>query len=451
MDVFKNHSKYIYFFAFITIIVFSFFIIFNVNTAYAYTDVKPTSGAYLEYNNYYLPLDTHTYAIYINDSFQFGATWDQPFLYSYGDLAGYSEPDMYLYGNRTQSSLQDATKVYATSINSLPVEVQPLYAPLSECPIYHAAISYDNTIRQYIAIAGSVNNGILLDMSDTGDDALEFDISISGKRPSVQYMNSVKDALSDIAIGKPSSSITPDSIKNWLFDYDGHLIVQSYKNNSLSIFAKQNAITPSYNGSYTLSFSSSGTLQDGYVVISPSVEEWLEYNRKAGGIYKPTTDEEPYYFGCSIIETIAVTPKSGSRIGKTTYSRFDVDGNLTTYYSINGLLSEVTSETINDSYVEASQTQIESLQKQIDDLKVQYNDNMKEYISNQLNVPTDDTGILGGFSDIISTIGGLTATVGGVSAMFALFFSCLPSFVLHIISFTITSLCIISIYKALRG
>lgn len=139
------------------------------------------------------------------------------------------------------------------------------------------------------------------------------------------------------------------------------------------------------------------------------------------------------------ISRISIYPYTTTSQGVIKISDTNVDNEVLVNYAIPKLESEVT-----NGDVSAAQTQA-----YIDNRNAELNRRLQEYVYN----PNIEAGknIVEKLNSIVNTVTGMIGTVSGVGAMFGLFFTCLPTFVLDIISFTIISLCIISIYKALRG
>lgn len=139
------------------------------------------------------------------------------------------------------------------------------------------------------------------------------------------------------------------------------------------------------------------------------------------------------------ISRISIYPYTTTSQGVIKISDTNEDNEVLVNYAVPKLESDV-----SNGDVSAAQTQA-----YINERNDELNRRLQEYVYN----PNIEAGknIVDKLNSIVNTVTGMIGTVSGVSAMFGLFFSCLPNFVLDIISFTIISLCIISIYKALRG
>lgn len=139
------------------------------------------------------------------------------------------------------------------------------------------------------------------------------------------------------------------------------------------------------------------------------------------------------------VSRVSIYPYTSTTQGVIKIIDTNEDNDILVNYSVPKLESDVTNGDIS-----AAQTQA-----YINDRNADIDRRLQEYVYN----PNIEAGqnIVEKLNSIVNTVTGMIGTVSGVGAMFALFFTCLPAFVLDIISFTIISLCIISIYKALRG
>lgn len=408
------------------VIIAVFVAIFDNIPAYASTGTRPTSGAYLEYNGNYLPLRQHTFAIYSDNSFFYAGTSNNTFTYKTTTPHALQGSDDSLTGQLSLPTINSAVNIiYASSIDALPQEVRWAYQPLTSCPIYKTVLVVDSS--SIVTIGKNYGDRVSLVVSvphGTNINDVVLDATFTYTLPSNQYVN---DLVADLQ-GKLSNS-RYHPIVNSLYKKTWG---QSYSTNYRANITLFNEITEHeetiYGDVYYYSLPidiielGRNTLNHATLSNINNYPNYIDYLVSSGYI--------------SSMKFFVLTPTTQ---GVIKFTDWNDDNEELVSYQIDKLESDITAGDVSQEQTQAF----------IDKRNQELNDKLNEYVYN----PNIEAGqnIVGKLNEIVTTVTGMIGTVSGVAAMFGLFFTCLPTFVLDILSFTIISLCIISIYKALRG
>lgn len=421
------NNKKIYFLSWLVILsILVFFVFTGVISVFASTTEKPTSGPYLEYNGNYLSLQENTYVLYNQSNFYFAGTGTEPFTLTSTypvRVLGHSQS---LEGSQTTSAINFVDKVYCNSIDVLPDALKDYYLPLSECPIYHVPLTIDDLSRVYVDKNYGDKLSLVVQVPHGTDiSKVVLDSTLTFTLPSNQY---VTDLVTDLEGTLSNSRYKP--IVNSLYKKTwGQSYSTNYRSN-ITLFTE------------TKEHIESEVFGDTYFYTIPI--DIIELGRNAlshsslSNIvnYPNYTD---YLVSNGYISSTKFYVLTPGTQGVIKYIDWNDNNEKLSEFLIDKINSDVTFSDVSESRTQAL------IDKRNEDIY----EKGKEYSYN----PNIEIGqnIVEKLNSIVNTVTGMIGTVSGVGAMFGLFFTCLPSFVLDIISFTIISLCIISIYKALRG